>query len=719
MYKFSFLLLITTFILFLTSKAQNQKDFSQKKDSVQWSQDLNEIVIVGYNNQYKTSVPSKLLRLETPLIKIPQNIQIVNSQLLADQQIYSMSDAIARNVSGAAKLEGWGDLYTYITMRGSRASAFRNGMNTSGLYGILAEDASFIDKVEFVKGPAGFMMSNGEPSGIYNIVTKRPTGKDKSRVSIGTGSYGLYRTTLDMDGSLNKKHSLQYRLNIGGQTNNAFREYELTNRISIAPVLTYHFNKSTSLTFEYIYQYAKMPDLGVKYLFSKTGYATVPRNKTLSDPGFEATVVHDKNLTINLIHSFNKNWKLTAQASYFDYNQKGSFLWIKNIDTKGNLQRMQYIWDAKNEMSFTQLSVNGEHKTGIIEHKLLAGVDISSKSYVADLSQSYMLDSIGTFNIYNDYYQKPYYGIAEFDRSIDLKRRVGTSFLLESDVVGLYVQDDLSLFEDKLILTIAGRYTYVKENNYGAISKNRKFTPRLGITYSIVNKMNLYALYDQTFLPQSGKLRSGGTVKPLTGNNIELGIKKDWLSGRWNTLLSIYRIMKENQTSTDPDNVGGENYVLQFGQTKTQGIEFDLNGKLFTGMNIIANYAYTDSKITKSTTQYEKGTTVPGYAKHSINSWLNYHFQKGGLKNVSLSGGGTYMADRATWWSGDLEGEPLNNYFRFDGAVSWKYKEISLALNVYNILDKYLYNGSHHSSGWYYWRPENPRNFRLNMTYSF
>ncbi len=719
MYKFSFLLLITTFILFLTSKAQNQKDFSQKEDSVQWSQDLNEIVIVGYNNQYKTSVPSKLLRLETPLIKIPQNIQIVNSQLLADQQIYSMSDAIARNVSGAAKLEGWGDLYTYITMRGSRASAFRNGMNTSGLYGILAEDASFIDKVEFVKGPAGFMMSNGEPSGIYNIVTKRPTGKDKSCVSIGTGSYGLYRTTLDMDGSLNKKHSLQYRLNIGGQTNNAFREYELTNRISIAPVLTYHFNKSTSLTFEYIYQYAKMPDLGVKYLFSKTGYATVPRNRTLSDPGFEATVVHDKNLTINLIHSFNKNWKLTAQASYFDYNQEGSFLWIKNIDTKGNLQRMQYIWDAKNEMSFTQLSVNGKHKTGIIEHKLLAGVDISSKSYVADLSQSYMLDSIGTFNTYNDYYQKPYYGIAEFDRSIDLKRRVGTSFLLESDVVGLYVQDDLSLFEDKLILTIAGRYTYVKENNYGAISKNRKFTPRLGITYSIANKMNLYALYDQTFLPQSGKLRSGGTVKPLTGNNIELGIKKDWLSGRWNTLLSIYRIMKENQTSTDPDNVGGENYVLQFGQTKTQGIEFDLNGKLFTGMNIIANYAYTDSKITKSTTQYEKGTTVPGYAKHTINSWLNYHFQKGGLKNVSLSGGVTYMADRATWWSGDLEGEPLDNYFRFDGAVSWKYKEISLVLNVYNILDKYLYNGSHHSSGWYYWRPENPRNFRLNMTYSF
>lgn len=719
MYKLKILLFITAFIPFLTANAQKVSAVNTKKDSIPATQKLDEIVVIGHNHTYGASTLSKSLRLQVPLIKVPQSIQIINSRTLNDQQIYSMSDAITRNISGAAKLEGWGDLYTYITMRGSRASAFRNGMNTSGMYGILAEDASFIDRIEFVKGPAGFMMSNGEPSGIYNIVTKRPTGMDRGSISIGTGSYDLYRATLDLDGNLNKNHSLQYRLNIGGQTNNAFREYELTNRISIAPVLTYHFNERTALTLEYIYQYARMPDLGVKYLFSKTGYAKVPRNRTLSDPAIEPTIVQDQSLTVNLEHSFNENWKLTAQASHFNYNQQGSFIWITNIDTEGNLQRLQYIWDAENKMNFAQLFINGKHRTGIIEHRLLAGIDLSSKSYIADLSQSHILDSIGTFNTYNDFYQQAYYGVAQFDRSIDLRKRVGASFLLEQSIIGLYFQDDLSLFRDKFILTVAGRYTSVKENNYGTVSDTRKFTPRLGVTYAVADGLNLYALYDQAFLPQTGKLRSGKKVEPLTGSNMELGIKKDWMSGKWNTSLSLYKIIKENQVSADPDNIGGENYVLQFGETKTQGVEFDMKGEILNGLNVIANYAYTDSKITKSTTQYKKGTRVPGYATHTLNAWLNYRFQTGILKNIGLSGGMVYMADRETWWSGIIEGESLGNYCRFDGGVSYSSGKISMNLLIYNLLDKYLYNGAHHSSGWYYWRPETPRSFRLSLVYNF
>ena len=40
---------------------------------------------------------------------------------------------------------------------------------------------SFVDHIEFVKGPAGFMLANGDPSGLYNLVTKKPTGQTKER----------------------------------------------------------------------------------------------------------------------------------------------------------------------------------------------------------------------------------------------------------------------------------------------------------------------------------------------------------------------------------------------------------------------------------------------------------------------------------------------------------------------------------------------------------
>jgi iron complex outermembrane receptor protein len=131
---------------------------------------LREVVIQSQRKRYKADEVSSSLRLITPLQKVPQNIQVITSKVLDDQQVISLADGVIRNVSGATKLEHW-DMYTRINMRGARASEFRNGMNVTSNWGPLSADMSIVDRIEFVKGPAGFMMSNGDPSGIFNIVT--------------------------------------------------------------------------------------------------------------------------------------------------------------------------------------------------------------------------------------------------------------------------------------------------------------------------------------------------------------------------------------------------------------------------------------------------------------------------------------------------------------------------------------------------------------------
>jgi len=89
-------------------------------------QALEDVTIAGINEKYKVSLPSATLRLNEPLLEAPQNIQIVSSQAIKDQQIISMSDGLIRNVSGAVRLEHWGDMYTNILMRGSQIQAMRN-----------------------------------------------------------------------------------------------------------------------------------------------------------------------------------------------------------------------------------------------------------------------------------------------------------------------------------------------------------------------------------------------------------------------------------------------------------------------------------------------------------------------------------------------------------------------------------------------------------------
>ncbi|OYX79806.1 MAG: TonB-dependent siderophore receptor, partial [Flavobacteriales bacterium 32-34-25] len=170
-------------------------------------EELNEVIVK--KSKYKQNNPSLSLRLNTPVLEIPQNIQIISGQTLKDQQITSMSDGVIRNVSSAVRLEHWGDLYTNITMRGSQIQAFRNGFNVvSSFWGPLTEDMSFVDHIEFVKGPAGFMLSSGDPSGLYNVVTKKPTGITKGEASIMGGSFDFYRASIDLDGKLDKKGKL-------------------------------------------------------------------------------------------------------------------------------------------------------------------------------------------------------------------------------------------------------------------------------------------------------------------------------------------------------------------------------------------------------------------------------------------------------------------------------------------------------------------------------
>ena len=165
--------------------------------------ELNQVVVLSNKSAFKTNRVSSSLRLQSPIIEIPQNIQVVTGKLIQDQQIFDMLEGVTRNVSGATRVEHW-DNYANITMRGSQVSAFRNGMNVSTSWGPLTEDMSMVERIEFVKGPAGFMLANGNPSGFYNVVTKKPSGRTKGEASISLGSFDMYRAALDFDGKLQK-----------------------------------------------------------------------------------------------------------------------------------------------------------------------------------------------------------------------------------------------------------------------------------------------------------------------------------------------------------------------------------------------------------------------------------------------------------------------------------------------------------------------------------
>jgi len=714
-------------VLICASLLGSMLTFAQEKDSIK-SNDIEEVIVNGkYYKKYVEKQGSSSLRLDEELIKIPQNVSIITNRALEDQQVTTLSDGVLRNVAGAQRLEHWGDMYTRVNMRGSRAAAFMNGVNVTSNWGPLSEDMSFVDHIEFIKGPSGFLMSNGEPSGIYNIVTKKPTGQSLNGTArVTLGSFNMYRGETDIDTKITDK--VAFRLNLMAQNKKSFRDYEFNDRYVINPSLKVNLTDNTTLTAEYIYQRAKMSEVGSAYVFSFEGYGTKPVEFTVTDPGIDPTKVTNNTVNVNLQHKFNENWKLTTQLSYVNEYTMGSDIWPGVFISDTQFIRNLNFWEASNVMKFGQAFLNGYIKSGSVSHKILAGLDLGSKKYLADWSKAGPLDTVTKpFDLNSNQYQ----GVAQYphfdNEGKSLLERATPYGTIEQEYTGLYLQDELGFFNDALRLTLAARYTNVKENSYGTKTEANRITPRVGLSYSVNTDMSVYALYDQAFSPQSGLFRDGTTAKPITGSNFEVGAKKDWFGGKWNTTLSLYNINKNNAIGTDPTDPTGM-FSIFLGKTRVQGAEFDLKGEITRGFNAIFNYAFTENKFVETTPLANKGDKVPGYAKHTINGWLNYTFTQGDLEGFGLSFGGTFLGGRSSWnWGSTNAPLQMNDYLKFDAGLSWENTKFRIGLNVFNVFDRYLYSGSsinftmadNTQRGGYYYQAEAPRNFRLSIGYKF
>lgn len=131
------------------------------------------------------------------------------------------------------------------------------------------------------------------------------------------------------------------------------------------------------------------------------------------------------------------------------------------------------------------------------------------------------------------------------------------------------------------------------------------------------------------------------------------------------------------------------------------------------------------TKVTEGVpvTVAEVGARIPGYAKHTINSWLSYQLPVNALKGVGVSLGSTYLIDRSSvgdlYW-GDSSFKKMNDYFKLDAGIFWENDQLKITVNVFNVLDEYLYSGAYYKySSAYYYQTEAPRNFRLSVNYKF
>ncbi len=691
------------------------QDFLLEEDNLL----LGETVISSTPNKYKTESVSGSLRLESRLTDIAQNIVVVDKNIINDQQIFNVLDGLNRNVSGVRRDIQWDNAYAVLNIRGSRISGnFRNGILMFNYLGPLPEDMSYVEKVEFIKGPGSFMIANNEPGGFYNVVTKKPTGAFRNELGFSTGSFKLFRGTGDFDGTIGKSKKLLYRVNVMAQHKGSWIDKDNQNRYVVAPVLTYKITDKISITGEYVYQHLKFAQMA-PYAFSSKAYKDLPISFYGGDPSLDPNKTHDHTAFLTYHHIINDKWKLNAQAAYANTRQRGQYLWPITIDQNGNATRAFYLQDLDNAGYMQQLTVNGTIRSGAVTQKILIGADAGHKTYYLD----HTMLSIGfPNNIYQPVYGVPVDSIPDYNHDAPLEDRA--NYRGEYFYSSIYVHDEVQLFNEKLRITVGGRFSHTNKKTGSiagidpTVSKNNVFTPRVAVSGTINKYLSAYGLYDVAFVEQQGSDYYANPFEALKGTNLEAGLKANLFKEKMLATVAYYNISKKNALTTDAEHPG---FMRQSGKIDAQGIEIDIVGQIVDGLNVTVNYAFTDSKITEDTDPLVVGTYTPGTARHITNGWIQYQLTKTRLKGLGVSFGYQYQAKRYVSSMGATDILP-DNYFRLDAGISWTRTKYKISLLANNLLNEYLYTGSLVNLGTgkqYYWQTEAPRSFVVNVAYRF
>lgn len=711
-YTFFFLLTLTGSIVYAQSPLQDST--TQRRDSIRLGEAL---VTSKYYRKYKLDATSNTLKLQIPLLQVPQNIQEIDPSILRDQQAININEAVSRNVSGAMR-NNTADFYgPFLYMRGAGINTLRNGVDLSMIYyGPMPEDANMIDRLEFIKGPSGFMNAIGDPAGSFNLVTKKPTGISSNQVFVQTGSWDLYRLGADFDGRFDKNKKWLYRIDAVGQKSRSFQRFAFNDKVVINPSLTYVIDSTSALTAEYSFQKQSF----LQYLltvFSPYGFGSLPCDFSIADPEKEPVQAREHTAFLTYTKKIGKNWNLTAKAAYAKSHMDGNYFFVSGYDKNrpSEIKRRVTYERFMTDVASIQVYLNGIFKTGELQHRILASIEGNRKSL---LGYSGYNDKNANPTLYALDVNNPVYGLP-----FDDNKKTGALDSIATNkqqvkYAAFYLQDEVAFLENRLHLTLAARLTHAASNiDIPATSEVSDFviTPRLGLSYALTANSSAYALFDQTFTPQSGLSSEGRTFDPLRGKNYEIGLKKDWYDGKWNSTLSLYDITRDNILVTDP----ATNLQSQIGQTKSKGIEFDLKGEILTGLNTVINYAYTDSYISADANPALVGKATPYRVRHIQNTWLNYRIPFEKIPGLTVSAGYQYQAGRAGRYPQD-EIPSIAPIFRLDAGLGWTNGKIAVNTLVNNLTNRFNYGSAWtRPIGLYAYVPYAPREFRMNISYTF
>lgn len=653
-----------------------------------------------------------ITKTDTPLLETPQAVSVITADRLREQGVIRLGDAL-RNVAGVSRSSTYG-YYDSYTIRGYDAaygSIFLDGLTTASVAGAVNELAG-IEQVEAIKGPASALFGASPLGGVINLVSKRPEADRFIDVGVATGSYDLFEATVDANAPLLGDGALLGRVNLVYRAGDDFVDYASSERIYIAPALTWNIADGTKLTvlgrYQRDYDAPWSPTTAWGTILPSI-HGKLPLDFSINNRGEQEAVnnLNAKQIGYVFEHrfndslSFNQTVRYERRKTYWDrWMFVAGFVDDNVIDGVQHgrvLGRLLYgpFWQTDKDFG-ADSRLTWRFATGSIQHKILAGVDYrrTRENHLNGASNFNPADN--PLDILNPDYDAPFVR----DPTSAYEGSGKTSQL------GFYLHDHIEL-NDKLTLTLGGRWDNAKSGD----QEDDKFSPHIGATYAFVPGASVYVAYSKSFTPTPSWQTdvSGALLPPETGENIEAGLKVQSLDGTLAGMASVYQLTRQNVATEDPANPF---FFIVTGEQRSRGIELEGQWRPTEAVEVTAAYAYIDAEVTKDTV-FPVGMPLANFPKHNLNLWGKYTVQGGAFDQLGISLGLLYNSERHFYESVVYA---LPDYVLLDFGVSYPFGEWKAQFNLNNVLNERYFPDACCLDRI---TPGEPRNWRLSVRRKF
>lgn len=629
------------------------------------------------------------------VLETPFSIAAYTAQLIRDQHARTIADITLNDPSVRQDAPAYSERDSFF-IRGF--SVVNLDVLYDGLPYIANPRRGFlegIERVEVLKGPTAFVNGGvGRVGGTINLVPKRATDEPLTRLTTSYISDSQLWNHADIGrrfgpaGEWGIRANGSYRFGETGMDHN-----EIEVGVASLGIDYRGENVRASLDLNHSTQNIDAPTSLFNSASSGIAIPEAPKGTINTANPFEYHDSTHNMAAARIEYDIFDTTTIYAAAGASRYREDFLTSSYKILNANGDARSELAIQPQQIQGFSGEIGLRSEFETGFIGHELNVSVQRSlNENYRGGfLPGALGLPAAYTTNIYN-----PIYLPDNAVNTAALPRSNNLPLFADLLSTSIAVSDTLSFFDDKMELTLGGRYQEVRSRGFNTrpgtvigqqnyFYEETRFSPAVAANWRVTDDLSIYANYVEALseggIAPAGAKNRNEVFPPFVHDQKEVGAKYDL--GSFAVSAALFEI-RQKSAYTDP---ATQIYSVD-GLQINRGVELSMFGEPMDGLRLLGGVTFMNAELDRTLSGTFNGNRVPGVPKTAISLYGEYDLPW--VEGLTLTGRVLYNG--STLYDQNNE-QKIDDWTRVDLGGRYKFnrengKAVEIRANVENVFNE-------------------------------